>query len=148
MFLLSHHNSVLYVYSVFGIFFLNQCLTSIVIPGQYYHKLLKIPPYTHTHLFFTLLWGKNGDWSFAQIFKSCHAYTSLCFFFLQSSTHARSTITTTVGSFDDCVIQEISSYCVHTKPRDIEAICIVSGGSGRSCVNSPFQCKPQKLSGG
>ena len=35
------------------------------------------------------------------------------------------------GSFDEHVLQEISGSCVETKPRGIEATCIVSGNRGQ-----------------
>ena len=38
------------------------------------------------------------------------------------------------GSFDERVLQEISGACVETKPRGIEATCIISGNRGRPRV--------------
>ena len=40
------------------------------------------------------------------------------------------------GSFVERVLWEISSTCVDTKPRGIEATCIVSGDRRRSCIIS------------
>ena len=34
------------------------------------------------------------------------------------------------GSFNECVLQEISSACVHTKPSGIQATGVVSGDRG------------------
>ena len=48
------------------------------------------------------------------------------------------------GSFNEHVLQEISGACVHTKPRGIEATCIVSGDRERPRVSSRSQCKQHK----
>ena len=47
-------------------------------------------------------------------------------------------------SFDERVLQEISCACVDTKPRGIEATCIVSCDRGRPRVSLHFQCEQQK----
>ena len=100
--------------------------------------------------FCTLLWGKSGEGVFAQIFSSSRAYALSSLRSLRSLIHVRSTIKTTAvafwknGSFDERVLQEISGACVHTKPRDIEATCIISGDRGRPRVSSHSQCKQHK----
>ena len=70
---------------------------------------------------------------------------------LQSLIHARLTIMTTAaafwksGSFPERLLQEISGAYVHTKPRSIEATCIVSGERGRPHISLNPQCKQQNL---
>ena len=48
------------------------------------------------------------------------------------------------GSFDECVLQEISGACVETKPRGSAATCIISGSRGQPRVSLHFQCEQQK----
>ena len=48
------------------------------------------------------------------------------------------------SSFADCVLREISSGCVDTKLRGIEATCIVSDKRGRPRVSLLSQCEQQK----
>ena len=48
------------------------------------------------------------------------------------------------GSFDGCVLQEISGNCVETKPRGIEAAFIISGNRGQPHVSLRFQCEQRK----
>ena len=48
------------------------------------------------------------------------------------------------GIIDERVLQEISRACVKTKPRGIEATCIISGNRGQPRISSRFRCKQQK----
>ena len=63
---------------------------------------------------------------------------TLLHLFSQTLSCTRSTIPTTAaalwknGSFGKCVLQEIKGICVHTKPRGIEATCIVSADKGQT----------------
>ena len=112
-----------------------------------YHKLLKIGPQPTP--FWTLLWGKSGKGASSQIFNlSCACTPSL-----DSSTyrHVRPTIMITAvtfwkkGSFAKHVQWEVSGTCVDTKPRSIEATCIVSGDrDDPACISLCFWCEPQK----
>ena len=45
------------------------------------------------------------------------------------------------GSFAERLLQEISGACVHTKPRGIEATCIISGERGRPHISLNPQCE-------
>ena len=79
--------------------------------------------------------------AFAQILISSRAYAP------PAIPHTIATTATAFwmnGSFDECVLQEVSGACVHTKPRGIEATCIISGNRGRPHVSSRFQCEQQK----
>ena len=52
------------------------------------------------------------------------------------------------GSFAERLLQETSGACVHTKPRSIEATCIVSGERGQPHISLNPQCKQQNLGSG
>ena len=118
-------------------------------------KLLKTHP-----PFRTLLWGKSREGVFARILNLFHAYAP-SFHSSQPLVHARLTVMRTAtafwknSSFTELVLWKISNTCVETKPRGIEATCIVSGDRGRSHISmhcgrvhkqNQWQSKNQKLS--
>ena len=109
-------------------------------PGLYNSRKYALPhPHSVLHTTSRQKWG-GGICSNIQFITCIHPFLR----FSQSWICTRLTITTTAAAFwkntAECAPQTISSACVATKTRGIEATCIVSGDRGWHCVSLHFQC--------